>query len=231
MFGWWGTSQRRALPGEEELPQEPSAGRLLAVGDIHGCLELLEGLLGRVRPGPEDRVVFLGDYIDRGPDSKGVVEYLLDFGRRFPRSIFLKGNHEAMLLDFLADRDQYPYLLNGGETTLESYREAGKVRIPKEHLDFFENLPCSFETETFIFVHAGLRPGLSLTAQREQDMLWIRDEFLASDYDWGKTVVFGHTPLREPLLTPNKIGLDTAAVYGRKLTCCNVETRRMWHYP
>ncbi|BCR06358.1 serine/threonine protein phosphatase [Desulfuromonas versatilis] len=201
------------------------------MGDIHGCLEQLKGLLERVRPSPEDRVVFLGDYIDRGPDPRGVVEFLLEFGRKFPRSVFLKGNHEAMLLDFLADREQFPFLLNGGEATLESYREAGKVRIPKEHLDFFESLPCSFETDAFIFVHAGLRPGLSLHAQREQDMLWIRDEFLASDYDWGKIVVFGHTPLREALLSRNKIGLDTAAVYGRHLSCCDVERRQLWRYP
>lgn len=85
-----------------------------------------------------------------------------------------------------------------------------------------------YETERFIFVHAGLRPGRALTEQQEQDMLWIRDEFLDSDYDWGKTVVFGHTPLPEPLWQPNKIGVDTGAVFGRVLTCCDVECRRCW---
>ncbi len=206
-------------------------GRLLAVGDIHGCLEQLEGLMERVKPAAADQVVFIGDFIDRGPDARGVVDYLMDFGRRFPQSVFLKGNHEAMFLDFLAERDQFSFLANGGRTTLESYREQGGIRIPQAHLEFIENLPSSFETEHHIFVHAGLRPGLPLRAQREHDLLWIREEFLRSAYDWGKVVVFGHTPMRQPLFAENKIGLDTGAVYGRALTCCDVETRQCWQYP
>jgi len=208
--------------------KQKNAGRLLAVGDIHGCLEHLERLIARVQPTEADRVVFLGDYIDRGPDGKGVIDYLLDFGRRFPDSVFLKGNHEAMFLDFLAGRDQVLYLYNGGGTTLESYREEAGIRIPKAHLDFLEALPAWYETERFVFVHAGLRPGIPLEKQQEQDLLWIREEFIVSDFDWGKTVVFGHTPLREPLLRNNKIGIDTGAVYGYVLTCCDVEKRRCW---
>jgi serine/threonine protein phosphatase 1 len=204
-------------------------GRLLAVGDIHGCLDHLERLIARVRPTAADRVVFLGDFIDRGPDGRGVIEFLIDFGRRFPNSVFLKGNHEAMFLDFLAGRDQVLFLYNGGGTTLESYREEEGIRIPKAHLDFLEGLPAFYETGGFIFVHAGLRPGIPLEKQREQDLLWIREEFIASDYEWGKTVVFGHTPLREPLLEKNKIGIDTGAVYGYILTCCDVERRHCWN--
>lgn len=210
-------------------PQESDAERLLAVGDIHGCLDPLERLMDRVRPRPADRVVFLGDYIDRGPDGRGVIEYLIAFSRRFPKSVFLKGNHEEMFLNFLAGKGQLLYLANGGGTTLESYREEQGVRVPKAHLDFLETLLPAYQTERFIFVHAGLRPGRPLEEQEEQDLLWIREEFLRSDYDWGKTVVFGHTPQSAPLMAPNKLGLDTGAVYGQELTCCDVERRQCWN--
>lgn len=215
-------------PEQATSAAPPAAGRLLAVGDIHGCLDHLRRLLARVAPTPADRMVFLGDYIDRGPDGRGVVEALLDFGRRFPRSVFLKGNHEQMFLDFLAGRDQLSFLFNGGSATLESYRQQEGIRIPRAHLEFFESLPTSFATDKFIFVHAGLRPGLPLEAQQEQDLLWIREEFLSSPYQWQRTVVFGHTPQKAPLLLPRRIGLDTGAVYGRVLTCCDVERRRCW---
>jgi serine/threonine protein phosphatase 1 len=204
-------------------------GRLLAVGDIHGCLDHLERLMARVQPVPEDRVVFLGDYIDRGPDGKGVLEYLIGFGRRFPRSVFLKGNHEEMFLNFLNGRDQALFIFNGGGTTLESYQEEKGIRIPKAHIDFLESLRSFYENENFIFVHAGLRPGKSLADQQENDLIWIREEFIGSDYDWGKTVVFGHTPRPEPLFAENKIGLDTGAVYGRVLSCCDVDRQRCWN--
>ena len=223
------TPREQFSSGKGEQGEGP--GRLLAVGDIHGSLERLKGLMALVRPEGRDRVVFLGDYIDRGPDGKGVIDYLIAFGVRFPNSIFLKGNHEEMFLDFLNERDQLGFLVNGGETTLASYRKEGGINIPKAHLDFLEKLPTSFETDQFIFVHAGLRPGLPLRAQREGDMLWIRDEFIRSNYNWGKVVVFGHTPLRTPLFTDNKIGIDTGAAYGESLTCCDVERRRCWQYP
>ncbi len=211
---------------------EPTGpGRLLAVGDIHGCLEQLKGLLERVGPTHEDQLVFLGDYIDRGPDGRGVVEYLIELRKALPRSVFLKGNHEAMFLDFLADRDRLSFLINGGDTTLQSYKTDQGIRIPNEHTAFLAERPLYFETERFIFVHAGLRPGLPLEKQQEKDLLWIRGEFINSDYDWGKTIVFGHTPLKQPLVEKNKLGLDTGAAYGRTLTCCDVETRRFWQFP
>lgn len=203
-------------------------GRLLAVGDVHGCLNELRELMSRVKPTAEDRIVFLGDYIDRGPDARGVIDYLLDFGERFPATVFLKGNHEAMFLDYLAGREQMLFIYNGGQSTLRSYQEKGAFRIPRHHLDFLHGLPPCHVTEGFVFVHAGLRPGVSLEKQQEQDMLWIRDEFIRSDHDWGKTVVFGHTPLTRPLWEPNKIGIDTGCVYGRVLTCCDVRERCCW---
>jgi serine/threonine protein phosphatase 1 len=194
------------------------------VGDIHGCLEPLRRLLRTVRPKPQDTVVFLGDYVDRGPNSQGVLDFLLKFARLFPQTVFLKGNHEAMFLDYLQGGPKYPFLQNGGISTLASYTQG----VPPEHLDFLQRLRLYYETEDHIFVHAGLRPVLPLVEQREEDLLWIREEFLRSDYDWGKTVVFGHTPWAEPLLKEKRIGVDTGAVYGRKLTCCDVEKRQCW---
>ncbi len=215
-------------PTKAETSSPKRTGRLLAVGDIHGCLHQLEQLIEQVQPTMSDQVVFLGDYIDRGLDSRGVIDYLIHFGSRFPQTVFLKGNHEEMFLDFVAGRNQMLYVLNGGQATLENYQEAEKLRIPKSHLDFLQNLRTSYETERFIFVHAGLRPGLPLAAQQEKDLLWIREEFLHSDYDWGKTIVFGHTPRLDVLLSAHRIGVDTGAVYGRTLSCCEVELRYCW---
>jgi serine/threonine protein phosphatase 1 len=206
-------------------------GRLLAVGDIHGCRASLEGLLEKVALSEADRLIFLGDYIDRGPDSKGVIDFLLALARHFPRTVFLRGNHEAMFLDFLAGRNRDLYLANGGISTLESYREEEGIVVPGPHLDFLHSLPLYYATDRFIFVHAGLRPGIPLEEQREEDLLWIRDEFLESDYDWGRTVVFGHTPLPQPFFSAARIGLDTGAVYGRSLVCCDVERLRLWSSP
>jgi len=204
--------------------------RLLAIGDIHGCRDLLDLLLKKVAPTAADRMIFLGDYIDRGPDSCGVVERLLELQNKFPDTAFLRGNHEQMLLDFLSGEDHLMFLLNGGNATLESYEKNadGKPVIPKEHLAFFNNLQSHFIFGDFIFVHAGLRPGVPIDQQEEYDMLWIRGEFINSDYDWGKTVVFGHSPQSQVLKRSNMIGLDTGAVYSNCLTCCDLLSGELW---
>lgn len=202
--------------------------RLLAVGDIHGCRDQLRDLLAQVVPCADDRLVFLGDYIDRGPDSAGVVDDLLRLRERFPDSVFLRGNHEQMLLDVLAGDDPAAFLFNGGGKTIASYQARGEWPPPAAHRDFFAGLPVLYETAGFIFAHAGLRPGLPVAAQSADDLLWIRGEFLDSDYAWGRPVVFGHTPREAPLLTASRIGLDTGCVYGGRLTCCDVLTRRIW---
>lgn len=205
----------------ESAPLPP---RLLAVGDIHGCLAPLRRLLHLVAPKPQDTIVFLGDYVDRGPDSRGVIDFLLKFAHLFPQTVFLKGNHEAMFLDYLQGGPKSPFLQNGGISTLASYTQG----VPPEHLEFLRKLLLYHQTESHIFVHAGLRPERPLTEQREEDLLWIREEFLHSNYDWGKTIVFGHTPWPEPLLKDKRLGLDTGAVYGRTLSCCDVEKRQCW---
>lgn len=198
--------------------------KIYAVGDIHGCFDKLLVLMDKIDIDFDaDTLVFLGDYIDRGPQSFEVVDYLSDLKKRFTKAVFLKGNHEEMLEKYLSGEDRLTYLVNGGQQTLESYmnrpRQKDEPPIPREHLDFFKTLKYYYETESYIFVHAGLRNKLPLENQKSEDLLWIRRQFIESKHDFGKMVVFGHTPLHEPLLLPNKIGIDTGAVYGNKLTC------------
>ena len=198
--------------------------RIYAVGDIHGCYDKLLVLMEKMDIDFEsDTLVFLGDYIDRGPQSFEVVAYLADLNKRFANTIFLKGNHEEMLEKYLSGEDRITYLVNGGQQTLESYmnrpRPEGEPAIPSTHLEFFKSLRIYYETQNYIFVHAGLKNKVPLEKQKTEDLLWIRRRFIESKYDYGKIVVFGHTPLHEPLLLPNKIGIDTGAVYGNRLTC------------
>jgi serine/threonine protein phosphatase 1 len=198
--------------------------KIFAIGDIHGCYDQLLTLI-KIIPVDfnRDTLVFMGDYIDRGPQSVEVVDYLIKLKKRVPGIIFLKGNHEDMLEKYLNGTDRFTYLLNGGQQTLDSYlsrsTKTGTNPIPPEHMDFFKSLRLTYETEDYIFVHAGLRPKVSLESQETEDLLWIRDKFLYSRYDFGKPVVFGHTPLGEPLVESNKVGIDTGAVYGNSLTC------------
>ena len=198
--------------------------KIFAIGDIHGCYDRLKTLMGKIPIDySRDTLVFIGDYIDRGPHPFEVVDYLIKLKNRFPDVIFLKGNHEDMLDKFLNGADRFTYLLNGGQQTLDSYLtkpvQSGSFPIPLDHLDFFKSLRLFYETEEFIFVHAGLRPRVPLESQNTEDLLWIRDKFVSSKYDFGKRVIFGHTPLKKPLVEPNKIGIDTGAVYGNALSC------------
>jgi len=203
-------------------------GRLLAVGDIHGCLDQLNALMTQVAPTLGDQVIFLGDYVDRGPASSSVIDYLIEFGSALPATVFLRGNHDQMFADYLDGHEPTMFLMNGGLKTLGSYQNNGQWPIPSSHRTFLEALLNVYETEDHIFVHAGLRPGIPLAEQDITDLLWIRREFITSDYSWGKTVVYGHTPLEAPLLTETRVGLDTGCVYGRQLTCCDVYTRQIW---
>ncbi len=192
-------------------------GRIFAIGDIHGCLKPFKDLLQRLPINwEEDLVIFLGDYIDRGPRPRAVVEEILRLREENPqRIITLMGNHEWMFLRYLRGKDIEIYLFNGGQTTIADY---GDQAPPPEHLHFFETLRPFYETEDYIFVHAGLRPGKDLWEQELKDLLWIRGEFIWSDFDFGKRIIFGHTPFSEPLIMANKVGLDTGCVYGGRLT-------------
>ena len=207
-------------------------GRLLAIGDIHGCHNSLLQMLDLLQLDPlADTLVLIGDYLDRGPDSRKVIETLLTLKKRLPNLICLRGNHEAMFLNFYREgKDEELFFSNGGMSTLLSYSmspadaRAG-IGFPEDHLAFLAALPLFHETPDYFFVHAGIRPGIPFHDQSPEDLLWIRYEFITSDRDFGETVVFGHTPLRQPLLEPNKIGIDTGAVYGGCLTCVELPDR------
>jgi serine/threonine protein phosphatase 1 len=200
---------------------------LYAIGDIHGCLDHLKRLLDEIKPDlHRDRLLFIGDYIDRGPDSRGVVDYVIRLKELYPPEhiICLKGNHEAMFLDFLDGREVNLFLFNGGLSTIldyfgEDWRQKQQMVLPIDHHIFYKELRLFYETPDFIFVHGGIAPGVPLTEQQEEDLLWIRGDFITSMEDFGRRVVFGHTPFKRPLMMPNKIGIDTGAVYGNCLTC------------
>lgn len=204
--------------------------RLIAVGDIHGQLKALRRLVKIVEPRAGDQFVFLGDYIDRGEDSIGVIDFLLAFRKRH-HAIFIRGNHEQMILDFL-DGIAFDWLngSNGGLSVLKQYRSGYKA-FPEAHEKFFRETKICWESGDFLFVHAGLRPGVGIEEQKSDDMLWIRWPFLDSDYLWPQVIVHGHSPADEPQLLHNRIGLDTAAAYGKKLTCCDVLTQNVWSVP
>ncbi|HLH78369.1 MAG TPA: metallophosphoesterase family protein [Candidatus Binataceae bacterium] len=203
-------------------------GRLFAIGDIHGCPDELQAVLRAADPCATDTVVFMGDYIDRGPASRQVIDLLLEFAQGAHRTVFLKGNHEDMMLSFLGLPGRYgdSFLINGGFTTLQSYglNEADlddtRARLPATHVEFLSQLSTSYRHDRFLFVHAGISPLHSLAEQDPEDLMWIRQEFILNPHTLDLTVLFGHTPVREVLLDlPYKIGIDTGLVYGGKLTC------------
>lgn len=201
--------------------------KIFAVGDIHGCYPKLLKLMERMPGDPDkDTLIFVGDYIDRGEQSREVVDYLIQLQRSWKNTVFLMGNHEKMLLDYLDGGSIQPFLLNGGKKTLDNYfgvsrqfsDEDPRTVIPQEHVAFFRSLLPYCERGGYLFVHAGLREGVPLAEQNLFDLLWIREDFYFSPYDFGRTIVFGHTPFQKPFVYKNRIGIDTGAVYGNLLT-------------
>jgi len=178
----------------------------------------------------KDRLIFLGDYIDRGENPKGVVDYVVALTRCSSNVDCLIGNHEAMFLDYLSGRNEELYLINGGQSTLNSYQAdksgEGDSMVPENHLGFYNSLKPYIELQDYYVVHAGFRPGVDISEQELEDMIWIRDPFIHSNYDFGKKVIFGHTPLDEPLIMENKIGIDTGAALGNRLTCLELPEMR-----
>ena len=199
---------------------------VFAVGDIHGCHNKLVHLLAQCRnyaAGRPHRFVFLGDYIDRGPDSRAVIELLIELeAAADPPPIFLRGNHEQMLLDRLQNytAELHWILSSGGDTTLASYGVSSAIELPPAHLAFLQNTELSFDDGLRLFVHAGIHPDRPLSEQEPHGLLWIREPFLSSRKNFDRLILHGHTPLRsgQPDVQPNRVNLDTAAAYGGPLT-------------
>lgn len=191
---------------------------LIAIGDIHGCPKSLDALLERIDPSPDDHLLFIGDYIDRGPDSKAVIDRLLDL-REEVDCTFLRGNHESMMLGYLDSGAFNLWRVNGGISTLQSYAEEGETEfdIPESHAEFVRNTKLYHETDDFFFVHAGLKAHLTIEKNLEEGdekvFLWERGHLEASEYAWEKPVVCGHTPRPEPINRDKLILIDTGCVY------------------
>lgn len=221
----------------------PGGTRVYAIGDSHGCLASMRALHEAIladaaaAPAATRRVaIYLGDYVDRGPASRELLDLLIEAPLPGFECIHLMGNHDALMGDVLAGTgDPLLWLGNGGDAALRSYgvdiaalREAADplaelgralaARVPDSHRRFLAALRLSHVEGDYLFVHAGIRPGLPLTAQAERDLLWIREPFLSSTADHGKIVVHGHTPASAPQVRANRIGIDTGACYGGRLT-------------
>jgi len=198
-----------------------------AIGDVHGCLDSLEKLFNILPLSSEDVLIFLGDYIDRGPDSKGVINFLISLSKEY-RCIFIRGNHEEMFLNaVLHGKDVELWYYNGAFATVRSYGSIAS--IPGDHIDFISSTIYYHILGNFLFVHAGVKPGIPLEDQSEFDLTWIRDEFIySSDPLPGFKIIFGHTPFEKPLVMKNKIGIDTGCVYGGKLTALKIENMRFY---
>jgi serine/threonine protein phosphatase 1 len=210
--------------GRKAKPQ----GRLFAIGDIHGCPDELGSILKAIAPGPTDTVVFVGDYVDRGPSAHDVIEQLVELQRGPAEIVFLKGNHEDMMLSFMGFPGHYgeSFLFNGGAQTLDSYGvsedtlESALEFVPAHHVEFLKGLGTSYHRPPYLFVHAGILPTRQIEEQAVEDMLWIRQEFIFNVHNLAATVVFGHTPMRTVMIDlPYKLGIDTGLVYGGRLTC------------
>lgn len=224
--------------------------------DIHGCYDELMALYRQLPLQPErDRVIFLGDYIDRGPASKRVLEQVMAWQQQYPHWVFLGGNHEDMMLDALHNDGRHydayfsipeVWFASGGAATYRSYLPAAEQRdtadlaharkiIPEVHRAWCASLPLHFEDDHYIYVHGGVKPGRTPAETDPFDLIWLRDEFLESTYDWGKKVIHGHTPTRslEPEVYANRICIDTALCYApaNKLTAAELPAETFYFQP
>ncbi len=234
-------------------PEVRPGTRVYAIGDIHGRLDLLVQLHDLIAAdalgaAAQRRVlVYVGDYVDRGPSSADVIDLLLD--RPLPgfEIVHLLGNHEDSLLRFPADLSVGPSWLHyGGVETLLSYgigipanawrdehtlrwlQAEVRRRVPRRHLEFMRDMPLTHAEGDYLFVHAGIRPGVPIESQEPEDLLWIRGEFLHSPLDHGKIIVHGHTITEMPDMQPNRIGIDTGAFYSGRLTCLVLDGADRW---
>lgn len=240
--------KRRPKTSAPAAPRTPDGAVVWAIGDVHGRLDLLEPLveaiLSDARHSPTGRrtVVFLGDYVDRGPDSRGVLKYLSRLQQDSSLDWrFLKGNHEEAMLDFLEDPSAgVRWCQYGGDATLASYglkppnlqyRIEGWAglsadldhKLSRKERAFLEGLELSFSAGDYFFAHAGARPGESLERQTSRDLMWIRNSFLDSEVEFDKVVVHGHTPTREVYADRRRIGIDTRAYDSGVLSALRLE--------
>ena len=240
----------RVSPWRRAPGRLPEGRRIYAIGDVHGRLDLLRALIAAIDTEQKDAgtarptLVLLGDYVDRGPDSRGVVETLIEGPLPAFECVHLRGNHEDSFLRFLDDIDIGPsWLYYGGAETLASYgiaaardeddparlatlQAAFAAALPDSHRAFMRGLEPCRAIGGYLFVHAGVRPGVPLAGQSPDDLLWIRGEFLRSAADHGHVVVHGHTIDREPQIRRNRIGIDTGAFATGVLTCLVLEADR-----
>ncbi len=231
-----------SVVGGDRCPSVPPDTVVFAIGDIHGCADSLialhRGILRAATKIDADRrvVVYIGDYVDRGPDSRQVIDILLSDPLPAFETVFLSGNHESFMLAFIeGSGSAAPWLMNGGEATCRSYgievdgkrggtlrdralRKSLQATMPEGHMEFLRSLRFHYAEGDYLFVHAGIRPGVPLQAQDPQDLIWIREPFLGAEEDHGMIVVHGHTPSSEPVVMSNRIGIDTGACYGGQLT-------------
>jgi len=245
----WKLLPPRSRHAKNELAKAPNGVRIYAIGDVHGRADLLDAVLSRVdadmaaHPVARPVEVLLGDYIDRGPASRDVLDRLV--GRcRTHGTLCLQGNHEAFAVEFLRDPAIFDeWRKYGGLPTLMSYglappmnadrNEQAKLAaafdqaLPDAHRHFLGSLALSFTCGDFFFAHAGVRPGIPLRTQRAEDLLWIREDFLLHEANFGKMVVHGHTPVLQPDVRPNRINIDTGAYATGKLTCLVIERDEM----
>ncbi len=238
-----------ALPrfnGDATSSRVPEGSRVYVIGDIHGRSDLLRQLHERIladagaAPGKRRSLVYLGDYVDRGPGSFEVLEILIHEPLEGFARVHLKGNHEDMMLRFLTERADANWLFNGGDATLASYgipvgwmlfgtdtletlRQRLGEALPPDHLAFLRGLGLYHVEGDYLFVHAGMRPGVAPEDQRPRDLMWIRETFLDSSDDFGKRVVHGHSIVPRPDIRRNRIGIDTGAFYTGRLTCLVLE--------
>ena len=230
----------------------PEGQRVYAVGDVHGCLGLLDNLVAqiegddRARDNTQTQIIFLGDLIDRGPDSAGVVERLIGLAEARGNVRFILGNHEEIFLRVLdGDIESLrPFVRIGGRETILSYGVSERdyertdydellaliqARVPQQHIDFLKSFEDRIEVGDYVFVHAGLRPGVAIETQRRADMRWIRSSFLDSDWDFGKLVVHGHSISDAVVVRANRIGIDTGAFASGRLTALGLEGFDRWY--
>ena len=238
------------LPGKKAKGGPPNL-RAYAVGDVHGRLDLLLDLVGRIerdnarRPPARTYLIFLGDLVDRGPDSNGVVDHLLRRPPAFAHNVFLKGNHEEFLLRVLAGEEDVvvDWLAYGGYECADSYGVSKgwtlnatpseivkrlQAAVPEAHRTFLEGMADTFRFGDYLFVHAGIRPGVPVGEQSVKDLRWIREGFLESSADHGLIVVHGHTIVEEPEERANRIALDTGAYRSGVLTSVGLERGHRW---